>query len=1064
MKTVAEIVARVRDGNTSDLDSLSDSERRVVDQVIHELSTNGKSKTLEALWEEDFERRPVSIDEFLDNDYYLGEVGKDIYPKWREELRLVCDPTKEIYEWIIRGCIGAGKCLGRGAPVLMFDSTIKQAEQVKVGDLLMGDDSTPRTVLSVCSGIEQLYKVEQKNGDDYIVNKSHILSLKLTPRKSGNNHKNVDISVSDYLASSDRMKCDLKGYKVPVDWPYRDPIVDPYFVGLWVGDGSFSHGLTFSVGDDDEEIVDYLEEFCSDNGFVLTKHVDPRAAVSTYRVALRKGNAGSGQDFHWVIRVFKELGLIIPSGKFDRKNSVLYRSNKCIPKLFYINDKDVRLQFLAGLLDADGWYDSKDSFEVCARHSLAPDIVNLARSLGFKVTTGLKEVITVQGKRHSYTRIGISGNVSRIPCKLPRKWSGSREINKDPLVYGVKVSSVGEGEYFGFEIDGNGRFLLGDFTVTHNTTQAVLALLHRIQYLCCLRNPQRFYHLATGSPIVFGFFNIFKYLAQDTSYKYFANWIKMSPFFQDEMRKAYMNERTAPGWLQRLNRMYGITDKELANSYMRFPKGITIALGSNAIHALGQNLYGGLLDETDMVKNKSIRPDEKGQVEELYGQAKSRLDSRFIQRGGVNPGILILVSQVQEADSFLSKHVEKVSPDKRTYVSQFAIWEIKAIRDEYTNEWEPLFPPDEPKFQVVVGTRNFRSFIVRSDSPKIPDGARVIDVPESLRPRFEYSVDDGIRDQAGIPTYGANLFLPRRDKLFECYERAISREHPFTIDTITLSIETEDQTTIADFFVKEACMDQRDKVGGTWTPRWFPCVDRAVHVDLAVTNDCAGLAMGCIGDIKRVQRFDIDGRPYWEQDYSIFMDFVLRIKARQGSEIDFSKMRQFIFYLHAIGFPIRYFSCDGFMSVDTQQAMKKAGFDTKILSMDKKPIPYNYFRSAIYETRFDMYEYEPLTEELTKLQDHSMIKGRKPPIDHPPKTGSKDCSDAAGGVVARLAEVKNMLVAIPTSAEIKKMADARKKVTKDSSESIKNRKWLAEQKDRNAQRRQMADLFKEDER
>jgi hypothetical protein len=703
MKTVAEIAARVCKGDTTDIEALPDEEQRVMRQVIHELSTDGKSKTLEALWEEDFEQRPVTIDQFLDDEYYLGRVGADIFPKWRDELRVICDPKREIYEWIIRGAVGTGK-----------------------------------------------------------------------------------------------------------------------------------------------------------------------------------------------------------------------------------------------------------------------------------------------------------------------------------------------------------------------TTIAVLALLHRIQYLCCLRNPQKFYHLAEGSPIVFGLFNIFKYLAQDTSYKYFTNWIKISPFFQDVLRRAYTDERTLPSWLQRLNRMYGIQNDDLANSYMRFPKGITLALGSNAIHALGQNLYGGLLDEADMSKNKSIRADEKGKVEELYGQAKSRLDSRFIQRGGVNPGILILVSQVQEADSFLSRHVEKVSGDKRTRVSAFAIWEIKAQRNEHTGEWVKLFPDDEPRFKVVIGSRNFRSFIVRERSQKIPEGAHVIEVPESLRPRFEYSVDDGIRDQAGVPTYGANLFMPRRDKLFECYEKAVGRVHPFTTDTIELSIETDDTMSIADHFLKEECMDQRDKVTGTWIPRWFSGVDRAVHVDLALTGDCAGLAMGCIGDIKKVQRFDADGRPYWEQDYTIFYDFALQIKAMQGSEIDFSKIRQFIFYLASIGFPIRWFSCDGWQSVDTQQAMKKAGFDVKLLSMDKKPIPYNYLKSTIYEVRFDMYEYEPLTEELTKLQDRTILKA-KPPIDHPPR-GSKDISDAVGGVAARLAEVKGMLERAPSAAEIKKRAYARQRVNKDPVASMKNRKWLVQQKDRkNAQRRQMADLFGEDD-
>jgi hypothetical protein len=36
----------------------------------------------------------------------------------------------------------------------------------------------------------------------------------------------------------------------------------------------------------------------------------------------------------------------------------------------------------------------------------------------------------------------------------------------------LKITPLGSGEYFGFELQGSGRFLLADFTVTHNTTVA----------------------------------------------------------------------------------------------------------------------------------------------------------------------------------------------------------------------------------------------------------------------------------------------------------------------------------------------------------------------------------------------------------------------------------------------------------------------------------------------------------------------------------------------------------------------------------------------------------------
>jgi hypothetical protein len=78
---------------------------------------------------------------------------------------------------------GYGKCNGLNTPIIMYDGNIKMVQDIKVGELLMGDNSTPREVLSLARGKEQMYKIIQNTGDDYIVNESHILSLQMTRPK-----------------------------------------------------------------------------------------------------------------------------------------------------------------------------------------------------------------------------------------------------------------------------------------------------------------------------------------------------------------------------------------------------------------------------------------------------------------------------------------------------------------------------------------------------------------------------------------------------------------------------------------------------------------------------------------------------------------------------------------------------------------------------------------------------------------------------------------------------------------------------------------------------------------
>ena len=92
---------------------------------------------------------------------------------------------------LLVGDTGCGKCLGRGTPVLMYDGTVRKVEDIKVGELIMGDDSTPRTIISLARGRENMYKVIPTKGDFYVVNESHILSLKKSGGKN-NTPKNVE--------------------------------------------------------------------------------------------------------------------------------------------------------------------------------------------------------------------------------------------------------------------------------------------------------------------------------------------------------------------------------------------------------------------------------------------------------------------------------------------------------------------------------------------------------------------------------------------------------------------------------------------------------------------------------------------------------------------------------------------------------------------------------------------------------------------------------------------------------------------------------------------------------
>ena len=136
---------------------------------------------------------------------------------------------------------GSGKCLGRGTPVLMFDGTIKTVENIVVNDLLMGPDSVPRRVVSLAQGREAMYRISPKKGEAYVVNGSHILSLRMTPgnRIGFLDDEIINISVREYLAKNKTFKHCAKAWGVGVNFSPQKPLpLDPYFLGVWYGDGT----------------------------------------------------------------------------------------------------------------------------------------------------------------------------------------------------------------------------------------------------------------------------------------------------------------------------------------------------------------------------------------------------------------------------------------------------------------------------------------------------------------------------------------------------------------------------------------------------------------------------------------------------------------------------------------------------------------------------------------------------------------------------------------------------------------------------------------------------------
>lgn len=275
------------------------------------------------------------------------------------------------------GC-GEGKCLGINTEVLMYDGTIKYVQDIVVGDKLMGDDIKPRHVLSVTSGNDKLYKIyDIRTGENYVVNKSHILSLKyisITPLKfNGQTYFNgdvLDITITSYLENIKELK-NFYGYRLPIlNLSEKHVDKDPY---------EFGKNITNDIT---------IPETYKYNCYEYRK----RLAIGILKSSLVKSH------------ITNNVLLNITNKKLMLEIKYIFRSLGYV--VYKIDDYQLNIELGVNLRD------------------------------------------------FSY------------------------------LTYKFVVEELDDGSYYGFEIDGNRRFMLGDCTITHNTVLSLyIASLYGVKTL-----------------------------------------------------------------------------------------------------------------------------------------------------------------------------------------------------------------------------------------------------------------------------------------------------------------------------------------------------------------------------------------------------------------------------------------------------------------------------------------------------------------------------------------------------------------------------------------------------
>lgn len=391
----------------------------------------------------------ITVDKWM---HYLSSVGVNFINPFDQG-------------WNIPGREG-GKCFAPGTKVLMYDGTIKNIEDVRVGDTVMGPDNTPRNVLELHSGVDNMYKITPSSGSDIqIVNSRHEIYY------GYKNHHTGEIT----FKTSTPEELLLKFEKTPscrdkyflyrtTNIKFKDTKVDfdPYMLGLWLGDGTSSKACITTA---DKEIIEYLNNYANINNMNTRIECVPGEKVANiYLTLTNKSKRGYRNKLtNYVMQNLKALNVY---------------KNKHVPDEYIYTSEENRLALLAGLIDSDGWYDKKKRrfgfVQVGYRKQIALAFAFIARSLGMKVSIRKRKSNPNKLCKNvfgEYYVVSILSGCERIPTKVIRKQAvGDKRWQKDINRTMFKIEHCGVGKYYGFSTDCDHLFVLGDFTIVHNSS------------------------------------------------------------------------------------------------------------------------------------------------------------------------------------------------------------------------------------------------------------------------------------------------------------------------------------------------------------------------------------------------------------------------------------------------------------------------------------------------------------------------------------------------------------------------------------------------------------------
>ena len=323
---------------------------------------------------------------------------------------------------------------------------------IKVGNQILSPDGNSVSVTFKTETMinHQCYKIFFDNGEEIVADADHLWEVNSSYWRTGKKVINTDEIYSRYLNKSNNKRG--KGVEgslyidlsKAINGENKNLPIDPYLLGVWLGDGYSADGRIIAHKDDYEFYKTKLdiEHEREDNNCIRFKCRDLR----------------------------KKL----------KENNLL--KNKHIPQIYLRSSIDQRIELLRGLMDTDGSITKTQSFEFYQKnYEFILQVVELLSSLGIKSRVSRKSI----NQCWYYTiRFASKEKVFNLPRKLELINFNGKGRPQNKRHYIQKIEKVDSVPVACIQVDSDDHlFLCGKtFIPTHNTTTVVSYLLHYIVF------------------------------------------------------------------------------------------------------------------------------------------------------------------------------------------------------------------------------------------------------------------------------------------------------------------------------------------------------------------------------------------------------------------------------------------------------------------------------------------------------------------------------------------------------------------------------------------------------